>query len=99
MEIWYGTPASDYDSLHIFNCPSYYHVLKNNLDPKSTKIIFFHFSSGIKGYYLWYSLQKKIIVGMNVVLSENVILKQVGVQSSKKECLSKRVSQKIKFGC
>lgn len=84
MEIRYGTPTSDYDSLHIFGCSSYYHVLENKLKLRSKKIIFLGFSSGVKGYCLWYSLQKKIIVSMDVVLSDDVMLKIV--------------SQKMEFG-
>lgn len=80
MEIRYGTPTSDYDSLHIFGCSSYYHVLENKLKLRSKKIIFLGFSNGC----LWYSLQKKIIVSMDVVLSDDVMLK--------------KVSQKMEFG-
>lgn len=76
MEIRYGTPAFDYDSLHIFSCSSYYHDLENKLKLRSKKIIFLGFSSGVKGYCLWYSLQRKIIVSMDVVLSDDVMLKK-----------------------
>ena len=43
-EVWSGQPVSDYNSLHIFGCPAYYHVKESKLDPRSKKGIFIGFS-------------------------------------------------------
>ena len=32
MEVWSGKCATDYDSLHIFGCPAYFHVKEDKLD-------------------------------------------------------------------
>ena len=51
-EVWSGQPVSDYNSLHIFGCPAYYHVKESKLDPRSKKGIFIGFSEGVKAFRL-----------------------------------------------
>ena len=53
IEVWSGKPAIDYDKLHIFGCPAYFHIIEIKLDPTAKKAIFLGFSSGVKGYWLW----------------------------------------------
>ncbi|GJV75036.1 retrovirus-related pol polyprotein from transposon TNT 1-94 [Tanacetum coccineum] len=50
---WYGKPASDYDSLHVFGSATYYHVKKSKLDPRAKKALFMGITSRIKIYCLW----------------------------------------------
>ena len=28
LEVWSGAPIRDYDNLHVFGCPAYYHVTR-----------------------------------------------------------------------
>ncbi|KAI9161171.1 hypothetical protein LWI28_015089 [Acer negundo] len=51
-EVWSGQPVSDYDRLHIFGCPAYFHVTKSKLDPRAKKAVFVGFSEGVKGFRL-----------------------------------------------
>ena len=44
IEVWSGQPVSDYNCLHIFGCPVYYHVTESKLDPRAKKAIFMGFS-------------------------------------------------------
>ena len=37
LEIWSGTHVSDYDKLHVFGCPAYYHVTDSKLNPRAKK--------------------------------------------------------------
>nr|GEX57955.1 retrovirus-related Pol polyprotein from transposon TNT 1-94 [Tanacetum cinerariifolium] len=53
FEKWYGKPAIDYDSLHVFGSAAYYHVKKSKLYPRAKKALFMGITSGIKGYRLW----------------------------------------------
>lgn len=53
MEMQNGTQATDYDSLHIFVCPTYYHAPKSVLDPRAKKAKSLGFNSSAKGYRLW----------------------------------------------
>ncbi|GJZ23122.1 retrovirus-related pol polyprotein from transposon TNT 1-94 [Tanacetum coccineum] len=53
FEKWYGKPATDYDSLHVFGSAAYYHVKESKLDPRAKKALFMGITSGIKGYRLW----------------------------------------------
>nr|GFA13464.1 retrovirus-related Pol polyprotein from transposon TNT 1-94 [Tanacetum cinerariifolium] len=49
---WYGKPASDYDSLHVFSSAAYYHVKESKQDPRAKKALFIRITFGIKGYRL-----------------------------------------------
>ncbi|GJT28914.1 retrovirus-related pol polyprotein from transposon TNT 1-94 [Tanacetum coccineum] len=46
FEKWYGKPATDYDSLHVFGSAAYYHVKESKLDPRAKKALFID-NSGI----------------------------------------------------
>ncbi|KAI9181216.1 hypothetical protein LWI28_012550 [Acer negundo] len=61
-EVWFGQLVYDYDRLHIFGCPTYFHVTESKLDPRAKKADFVGFSEGIKGFRLWNSESKKIIL-------------------------------------
>ena len=51
MDVWSGFHAS-YDGIHIFGCPTYYHVPDKKLDPKAQKTLFFGTSDEVKGFKL-----------------------------------------------
>ncbi|TXG65804.1 hypothetical protein EZV62_007079 [Acer yangbiense] len=76
-EVWSGQPVSDYDRLHIFGCPAYFHVTESKLDPRAKKAIFVGFSEGVKGFRLWNSESKKIILSRDVTFDESAMLKQI----------------------
>jgi len=40
MEIWFKKAAQDYDMLRILECPTYYHVKEDKLDPRAKKSVF-----------------------------------------------------------
>ncbi|KAI9160502.1 hypothetical protein LWI28_008739 [Acer negundo] len=75
-EVWSGQPVSDYDRLHIFGCPSYFHVTESKLDLRAKKAVFVGFSEGVKGFRLWNSESKKIILSRDVTFDESAMLKQ-----------------------
>ncbi|KAI9165880.1 hypothetical protein LWI28_022237 [Acer negundo] len=75
-EVWSGQPVSDYDHLHIFGCPTYFHVTESKLDPRAKKVVFVGFSEGVKGFRLWNSESKKIILSRDVTFDESAMLKQ-----------------------
>ncbi|TXG55684.1 hypothetical protein EZV62_020940 [Acer yangbiense] len=76
-EVWSGQPVSDYDRLYIFGCPAYFHVTESKLDPRAKKAIFVGFSEGVKGFRLWNSESKKIILSRDVTFDESAMLKQI----------------------
>ena len=76
-EVWSGQPVSDYDRLHIFGCPAYFHVTESKLDPRAKKAVFVGFSEGVKGFRLWNSESKKIILSRDVTFDESAMLKQI----------------------
>ncbi|GJX27363.1 transposable element [Tanacetum coccineum] len=76
FEKWYGKPASDYDSLHVFGSAAYYHVKESKLDPRAKKALFMGITSGIKGYRLWCPNIKKTIFSRDVTFNESTMLKK-----------------------
>ena len=40
LEVWSKKVAQDYDSLHVFGCPAYYHIKKDKLNPGERKGVF-----------------------------------------------------------
>ncbi|XP_071914022.1 uncharacterized mitochondrial protein AtMg00710-like [Coffea arabica] len=50
LDVWFGKPATDYDSLCIFGSSAYYHVNESKLDSRAKKALFMGFNVGIKGY-------------------------------------------------
>ncbi|KAE8690124.1 hypothetical protein F3Y22_tig00110926pilonHSYRG00104 [Hibiscus syriacus] len=77
LEIWFGEPAIDYDSLHVFGSTVYYHVKESKLDPRAKKAIFIGITSGVKGYRLWCPETKKIIFSRDVTFDESTMLRKV----------------------
>ena len=77
LEQWYGKPANDYDSLHVFGSIAYYHVKESKLDPRAKKAIFLGITSGVKGYRLWCPETKKVVFSRDVTFDETAILKPV----------------------
>lgn len=77
FEKWYGKPATDYDSLHVFGSAAYYHVKESKLDPRAKKALFMGITSRIKGYRLWCPETKKTIFSRDVTFNESTMLKKV----------------------
>lgn len=77
MEKWFGKPITDYDSLHVWGCSAYYHVMESKLDPRAKKAIFLGFTSGVKGYRLWCLESKKVVLSRDVTFNESAMLQQV----------------------
>ena len=75
IEKWRDTHATDFDTLHIFGCPAYYHVQDDKLDPRAKKALFMGYNSGVKGYRLWCLESKKIIISRDVTFNESEMLK------------------------
>lgn len=75
--MWSRSPATDYDSLHIYGCPAYYHVKESKLEPKAKKHIFLGLSSGVKGYKVWCLNIMKIIHSRDVTFNELEIDKPI----------------------
>ncbi|KAI9164694.1 hypothetical protein LWI28_000363 [Acer negundo] len=55
---------------------AYFHVTKSKLDPRAKKAVFVGFSEGVKGFRLWNSESKKIILSRDVTFDESAMLKQ-----------------------
>ena len=68
LEVWSEKADQDYDSLRVFDCPAYYHVKEDKLDPRAKKGVFVGFKRGIKGY-------RKFVLSRDVTFEEAIMLK------------------------
>ena len=71
LEVWSGSPVSDYDKLHVFECPAYYHVTDSKLDIRAKKAKFMGFSKCVNGYRLWCPETSKIVNSRDVTFDES----------------------------
>ena len=97
FEKWYGKPAVDYDSLHVFGSTAYYHVTESKLDPRAKKAIFMGITSGVKGYRLWCPMTKKVIFSRDVTFDESAMINKVTEDTKQNEGASKQVEFEGKF--
>ena len=81
LEVWFGQPVFDYDSLHVFGYTTYFHVKESKLDPRAKKAIFLGFSLGIKGYRLWCPSSKKIASTKDLTFYESSMFKKLENQT------------------
>ena len=77
LELWFGKPINDYDTLRVFGSTAYYHVKESKLDPRAKKALFMGVTLGVKGYRLWCLSSKKIISSRDVTFDESAMLKKV----------------------
>ena len=94
MEVQSGKPAQDYDSLRIFECPTYYHVKEDKLDYRAKKYVFWVFKKGIKGYKIWDPKDKKTILSRGVTFDESSMVKPTEYQQVESE-KTIEVSQRV----
>ena len=80
MEIWSGEAAQDYDSLRIFECPTYRHIKEDKLELRAKKGVFFGFKKGDKGYKIWDMKDKKTILSRDVTFDEASMMKYTDSQ-------------------
>ena len=75
LERWFGSVASDYESLRIFGCLAYYHVSDGKLNPRARKAVFVGFRDGVKGFKLWDPRDKKIVISRDVTFDEAYMMR------------------------
>ena len=75
-ELWSGKPA-DYTHLKPFGCPAYARVDNGKLEPRAIKCIFLGYNPGVKGYKLWSSDLKKVIISRDVTFDESAMIQPV----------------------
>ncbi|KAH0729517.1 hypothetical protein KY290_000638 [Solanum tuberosum] len=83
LEKWYGKPAEDYGSLHVFGSIAYYHVRESKLDPRAKKALFMGITSGVKGYRLWCLKARKNIFSRDVTFDESTLTNKVTIEDVK----------------
>ena len=84
LEKWFGKPATDYDSLHVFGSTVYYHVKESKLDPRAKKALFMGITTGVKGYRLWCPETRKIFFSRDVTFDESTMLNKVTLEKNEK---------------
>ena len=97
MEVWSGKPATDYHYLHIFGCPAYFHVRESKLDPRAKKAIFLGFNEGVKGFKLWCSDVKKVVVSRDVTFDEAIMVDQNKQKDSEEQRMTIESLQQVEL--
>ncbi|KAK0598290.1 hypothetical protein LWI29_033348 [Acer saccharum] len=97
IEVWFGKPANDYDSLHVFGSTAYFHVKESKLDPRAQKALYMGLTVGVKGYRLWCLDSKKIILSRDVTFDESIMLKQEKQKDSQVEKMNIGASQQVEL--
>jgi len=77
LEVWSGSPVTNFDSLRIFGCLAYFHVKDSKLNSRDKKAIFLGFGLGVNGYKLWCSKTKKMIHIRDVTFNESKFVKPI----------------------
>ena len=80
MKICLGEATQDYDSLKVFEYPTYYHLKEDKLDPRAKKGVVFVFKRGVKGYKIWDPKDKKTILSRDVTFDEASMIKPTDSQ-------------------
>ena len=60
--------------MKIFGCPTYAHVNNGKLESRPMKCIFLGYKSGVKGYKLWCSKTKKLVISRDVIFDETSMI-------------------------
>jgi len=73
LNIWLGEVTQDYDFLQVFGCPAYFSVKDDKLNPRVKKFVFLAFKKNLKGYKLWDSENKKIVLSRYVIFDDTFV--------------------------
>ncbi|CAL8991320.1 unnamed protein product [Prunus brigantina] len=76
MDIWSSKPCTNYKYLHIFGCPTYFHVRESKLDSRAKTTLFMGFSTSVNGYRFWCPDVKKFVVSRDVTFDETTMVNQ-----------------------
>ena len=82
--------------MKIFGCPTYAHSDNGKSKPRSMKCIFLGYKSGVKGYKLWCSKTKKLVISRDVVFDETSMIQVLASKDSNVETVQ-RVDKQVEF--
>lgn len=74
MEVCSGSHAN-YDDIHIFGYPAYYHVRDEKFNSRVRKALFLDTSDRVKGFKLWCLQDNEIVISKDVTFNEASMLK------------------------
>ena len=75
LEIWYGKAAQDHGLLREFRSPTYFSAKDGIVNSRAKKFVFLGVKRNMKGYRLWNSENKKIMMTQYVTFDETSGLK------------------------
>ena len=80
LEAVWSEKKMELGHLKVFDSPAYALVEEaeqSKLDPKSQKMIFIGYPTGVKGYLVWNSYFQKCVISRDVIFDEKNILKKL----------------------
>lgn len=100
QEVWTEKEV-DYSRMKIFGCPAYVHVPgdeRSKLDAKSKQCIFLGYEKGVKGYKLWDSQSKKVVISRDVVFDEaSMVSAHKGIQKTEAGEVASKQQQDVEI--
>ena len=93
--VWSGSPPT-YLDFKIFGCLTYAHVDNGKLEPRPMKCIFLGYKSGVKGYKLWCSEIKKLVISRDVIFDETSMIYVLAPKESSVETVQ-RIDKQVEF--
>ena len=75
LEVWSEKTAQDYDLLRVFESPAYFCAKDGKVNLRVKKFVFLGVKRNIKGYKLWSTENKKIVLSQHVTFDETLLLK------------------------
>ena len=83
IEVWSNKPA-EYSVLEAFGSPTFYHVREGKLEPRANKGTFMGYGDGVKGFRIWFPLERKLILIRYVIFDELSMLHSKSEEDSDK---------------
>ncbi|KAK8914074.1 hypothetical protein KSP39_PZI023741 [Platanthera zijinensis] len=96
-EMWSGHPARYYVHMKVFECPAYYQVKNDKLEPHAKKTIFIGFRHEVKGYKMHDEAVRKIVISRDVTFDEASLLKPRDSEQVESSNLITTTIQKMEF--
>ena len=75
LDIWSDRAAQNYDLLRVYECPAYFSVKDDKLNPRTKKFVILGVKRNLKGYKLWDFENKKIVLSRYITFDKISLLK------------------------
>jgi len=94
LEVWSEKATQGHGLLREFGTPAYFSAKDGKVNPRAKKFVFLGVKRNMKGYRLWDSENKKIVLRQHVTFNETSVLKYT-ISQQVERTKTKEVSQRV----